>query len=314
MHLNTRRFNTGMSLALLIICTGTLLAVIGSVSIMMPEYAFAQQENSVSRQKSNISVTTDKAEYETGDVVIISGNITTNLADTPVLLQIFRDGNPIHINQITPAQDNTYWEIVRVEGSRWDKTGEYEVNIRYGKDGKAATNFSIVPSQIKNDDITPTESSGRIEVDVGNETFDVGYTITGGSVIDMTLDWRDFTLIVDIETTEEFGSITMNIPREYIGATDTSSSTTADDMFIVQVDGVQVDYSEESNADPSTRDISIGLLKGDAEIRVIGTYAVPEFSHYVMIMLSIAGIMILVILLSKTKKYSNVMHVYKMTK
>ncbi len=309
--LHIRRFHTGTSLALLIICTGILIAVVGSVNIIS-EYAFAQ-ESSLTRQKSNISVTTDKSEYAIGDVIIVSGNITTSLADTPVILQIFRDGNPIHINQITPAQDNTYWEIVKTEGSRWSKVGEYEVNIRYGKDGKAATSFTLVDSQEKEKD-TPTESSGSIEVKVGNETFDVAYTITGGNVIDMTLDWRDFTLIVDIETTEEFGSITIDMPRDYIGAEDTSRPTASDDIFIVQIDGTQVDYNEVNNADRSIRSISIAFLEDDAEIRIIGTYAVPEFSHYVIIMMSIIGIMVMVIVLSKTKKYSNVMHVYKMTK
>lgn len=278
----------------MIMCVGTTMMGIGITDV------FAQ-ERVVPLQKSNISVTTDKTEYTSGDVIIISGNITTNLVNTPVILQIFRDGNPSYINQITPAQDNTYWDIVKAEGAKWEKAGEYEVSIRYGKDGKAITRFNFTPgdgTSAPRD--TPAESTKNIEVDAGNETFDVRYSIIGGKVIDMTLDWRDFTLIVDIEPTNTIGAITMDLPRKYIGAVNTNGNTELDDIFIIQIDGIQAEYKDESSG-TTIRTITINFAEEDSEIRIIGTYAVPEFSHYVIIMISIVGIMIAIITLSKTR-------------
>lgn len=291
-----------------IMCIG----VIGIIAAGLTIDAFAQ-EGVVIDQKSNISVTTDKTEYVSGDVIIISGNITTRLSDTPVILQIFMDGNPAYINQITPALDNTYWDIVKAEGTKWTHEGEYEVNIRYGKDGKATARFNFTPEDdTEKPGFTPPPpegvQEGIMEVESGNETFDVQYSIIGGNLVDVTFDWRDFTLIVDIETTSSVGSVTLDIPREYIGAEKSIGSAVADDIFIIQIDGVQANYAEDSSGS-ATRKITIDFVEGDAEIRIIGTYAVPEFSHYVIIMMAIAGIMTTVIILSKTR-YAKVAYAY----
>lgn len=305
---NPHRAPTAPVKIIIIMCIG----VVGIVAVGIAIDAFAQ-EGVVIDQKSNISVTTDKTEYVSGDVIIISGNITTSLSDTPVILQIFIEGNPAYINQITPALDNTYWDIVKAEGTKWTHKGEYEVNIRYGKDGKATAKFNFTPEDDAERPDPPPPSTGEVqegimEVESGNETFDVQYSILGGNLVDVTFDWRDFTLIVDIETTSNVGSVTLDIPREYIGAEKSIGSAVADDTFIIQIDGVQADY-EEGTSGPATRKITIDFVEGDSEIRIIGTYAVPEFSHYVMMMMAIAGIMTTLIILSKTR-YAKVAYIY----
>lgn len=242
-------------------------------------------------QTAMISVTTDRSEYVHGDVVIISGEIATSLADTPVILQIFKDGNPVYINQITPAGDNTYWDIVKAEGTRWERAGTYEVSIRYGTDGKAAAAFNFVAEGgTAGGQNGAGEITGTMEVDAGNETFDVEYAITGGTVSDMMLDWRDFTLVVEIGATSGAGSITMELPRKYIGAEVTQGRTVTDDIFIVLIDGVQTTYEERASSQ-SARKISVDFVEGDSEIRVIGTYAVPEFTHIVIVGLVSAGML-----------------------
>ena len=262
------------------------------------------RENIQVQQRSIISVTTDKAEYSDGDAIIISGEIRISLAETPVILQIFKDNNPIYINQITPANDNTYWDIVRAEGVKWTRSGEYEIAIRYGTDGKAVTKFNFVPSTAANQNNNGnTISNQNMEVDAGNETFDVLYSITGGTINDMTLDWRDFTLVVEVNVTDRAGSITMDLPRKYIGAEVQRGGSTVDESFIILIDGVQVDYKEGTATNSETRKVTIDLLKGDSEIRIIGTYAVPEFEHIIIIIM-LAGIMLALVILSRTKRYS----------
>lgn len=256
----------------------------------------------IATQNQIVTVTTDRTEYRNGDAIIISGKIATNVIDTPIILQVFTDVNPVYINQITPAGDNSYWDIVKTEGAKWAKPGEYEVSVRYGPDGKATTEFTIVPGIG-----TPGGSSGEItgssEVDAGSETFDVKYVITGGMVEDMTLDWRDFTLLVDINVTSSGGgSITMELPRKYIGAERTDGSSTTDEIFIVLIDDVETAY-DESSPGQTARKITIDFLEGDSEIAIIGTYAVPEFEHMVVVMAAIAGGMLVSVALLRGGRY-----------
>ncbi len=256
----------------------------------------------IAPQNQIVTVTTDRAEYRNGDAIIISGKIATNVIDTPIILQVFTDVNPVYINQITPAGDNSYWDIVKTEGAKWAKPGEYEVSVRYGPDGKATTEFTIVPGTG-----VPGGSSevitGSTEVDAGSETFDVKYVITGGTVEDMTLDWRDFTLLVDISVTgSSGGSITMELPRKYIGAERTDGSSTTDEIFIVLIDDVETAY-DESSPGQTSREITIDFLEGDSEIAIIGTYAVPEFEHMIAVMAAVAGVMLASVMLLRGKRY-----------
>lgn len=256
----------------------------------------------IAPQNQIVTVTTDRAEYRNGDAIIISGKIATNVIDTPIILQVFTDVNPVYINQIMPAGDNSYWDIVKTEGAKWAKPGEYEVSVRYGPDGKATTEFTIVPGTG-----APGGSSevitGSTEVDAGSETFDVKYVITGGTVEDMTLDWRDFTLLVDISVTSSSGgSITMELPRKYIGAERTDGSSTTDEIFIVLIDDVETAY-DESSPGRTAREITIDFLEGDSEIAIIGTYAVPEFEHMIAVMAAVAGVMLASVMLLRGKRY-----------
>lgn len=256
----------------------------------------------ITPQNQIVTVTTDRTEYRNGDAIIISGKITTNVIDTPIILQVFTDVNPVYINQITPAGDNSYWDIVKTEGAKWAKPGEYEVSVRYGPDGKATTEFTIVPG-IGAPGGSSKEITGSSEVDAGSETFDVKYAITGGVVEDMTLDWRDFTLLVDINVTSSSGgSITMELPRKYIGAERTDGSSTTDEVFIVLIDDVETSY-DESPRGQTAREITINFLEGDSEIAIIGTYAVPEFEHMVVVMAAIAGVMLASVMLLRGGRY-----------
>ena len=51
-------------------------------------------------QESIISVKTDDNNYDEGDTIVISGQVTTIIGETPVTLQLFSEGNLIDIAQI----------------------------------------------------------------------------------------------------------------------------------------------------------------------------------------------------------------------
>lgn len=240
-------------------------------------------------QEPLISVQTDDNHYDEGDTIVISGQVNTVIFGTPATLQLFSEGNLVDIAQITIAEDGSYSHTVIAEGPLWKKAGDYVIRVSYGEGNIAESNFSYTPkSSIK-------ETTTNFEVDAGsNGTFDVKYTIKGATIKDIVVDADIFALIVQIESTDE-GTITLELPREFIGA---EKQDGKDDTFIILIDGIEVSYLE-SVVHSESRVITINFEEGDSDIEIIGTYVIPEFGAIVMMVL-VVGIMIAIVV-SKNK-------------
>ncbi len=235
-------------------------------------------------QEAIINVQTDDNSYDEGDIVTISGNVTTVIGETPITLQLFIEGSLVDIAQITVAQDGSYSHTIIAEGPLWKKIGNYLVRVSYGEGNIAETEFSFSP---KSESI---ETTTIFEVSAGSQgTFDVEYTIKGGTIKNMIVDANIFAIIIQIESTDE-GTISLDLPREFIGA---EKQDGKDDTFIILIDGIEVAY-QESVVHSDSRVITINFEEGDSDIEIIGTYVIPEFGTIVMMIL-IAGIMTIII-------------------
>jgi len=240
-------------------------------------------------QEALISVQTDDSIYDEGDTIVISGEVATIVGDTPVTLQVFSEGNLIDIAQIKVAQDGTYSHTIIAEGPLWKKQGEYLVKVSYGVGNVAESEFDFTP---KSESIKTTTN---FEVDAGSYgTFDVEYTIKGGTVEDMVVDSNMFALKVQIDSTDE-GTITLDLPREFI---DAKKQDGKDEIFIILIDGIEVAY-QESSVTSDHRTITINFEEGDSNIEIIGTFVIPEFGTTIM-MIMIIGI-ITIIFASRNK-------------
>ncbi|MHA7734568.1 PEFG-CTERM sorting domain-containing protein [Nitrosopumilus sp. S6] len=251
-----------------------------SLLIISTGFAFAQEQPA-------ITIQTDDKNYDEGDTIVISGEVETFVEGVDVVLQLFREGNMIEIAQITIAQDGTFSKTILAEGPLWKKAGTVTVRASYEVAGGtiAETDFNYEPKS------EVVETTTNFEVDAGSHgTFDVEYTIKGGTVKDMIVDSDIFALIVQIDSTDE-GKIDLDLPREFIGA---EKQDGKDDTFIVLIDGVEVAY-QESVVHSDSRVITINFEQGDSDIEIIGTYIVPEFGTIAMMIL-LVGIMTTVIL------------------
>lgn len=239
---------------------------------------------------SLISVQTDDTTYDEGDTIVISGEIQTIIGQTPVTMQLFKDGNMVEIAQITVSKDGNYSYTILAEGSLWQSQGEYVVKVTYGEGNIAETTFLYTP---KSEVITTTDI---FEVDAGNSgTFDLAYTIRGGTLSNISIDENIFGLVVEINASDD-GKIVLDLPRKYI---DAEKQNGKDEVFIILVekqngDVVETTYKEETSHS-EIRTIMINFEEGDSKIQVIGTYVIPEFGTIVMIILTV-GIMASVIL------------------
>ena len=228
-------------------------------------------------QESLISVQTDDNHYDEGDTIVISGAVSVKIGETPATLQLFSEGNLVDIAQITIAQDGSYSHTVLADGPLWQKQGEYLIRASYGEGNIAESTFNYSPKS------QASSTTKNFEVDAGSHgTFDVEYTIQGGTIDDIVVDSDIFALIVQIDSTDE-GAITLDLPREFIGA---EKQDGKDDTFIVLIDGIEVAY-QESVVLSDSRVITINFEPGDSDIEIIGTYVVPEFGTVVMMILII---------------------------
>jgi hypothetical protein len=213
--------------------------------------------------------------YEQGDVVVISGRVDAVLPDTPLLIQIFRDNNRVHIAQVEVSQDGSYTYTFIADGPYFKTDGKYTVQATYGVAGNVyETTF----------DYQTKESAGTttniFEVNAGQYgTFDVPYTIRGGTIKNILVDPDILGLIVTIDA-EKDGTLTMDLERRWV---DAKKSDGTDDTYIILIDGSEVPYQETTDAD--SRLVTIHFQAGDSDIEIIGTFVVPEFGPLVVAVL-----------------------------
>ena len=251
------------------------------LSLMVGGTAFAQT--------SLISVQTDDINYDEGDTILISGTVNTIIGDTPVTLQLFKDGNMVQVAQFAVAQDGNFSHTIIAEGPQWKNEGEYTVKVVYGEANIAETSFNFTTAA----EIIQTTSN--FEVNAGDSgTFDVRYSIRGGIVDNIVIEPKILGLVVDITANDE-GTLVLDLPRQFI---DAEKQNGKDEEFIILINDIQTTY-EESSSFSEIRTISVDFEKNDSRIQIIGTHVIPEFGTIVMIVLTV-GIMTS-ILLTKNK-------------
>ena len=246
--------------------------------------SFAQVTEPPEPVKPLITVYVDRSSYATEDTIVISGDVKAIVEGTPLTYQIFDPTkNQVQIGQIDVAQDGKYTTTVQ-PGKLWKQNGTYTVKVQYGPPNVVAeTNFEFSG--------TAPPITNIFEVDAGSQgTFDVEYTIKGGIVKDMIIDFEGLALVISIDATSD-GTITVNIPRDLMDAKTTGGE---DDIFIVLIDGAEVTPNEEKTT-TNSRTLTIQFLEEDSDIEIIGTQIVPEFGPIAALVLAIAIISIIAV-------------------
>ena len=240
-----------------------LISFLAVMSIgLSSSYAYSPPD----AQVVSITVSTDKQEYFTGDNIVISGMVRSPVANAPLTLQIFDSQmNLVRIEQVDLSKDGTYTIPVKVGGNLWKNFGTYKVRVQYGFNRVVAqTNFDLV------DMVKPSKQT--FHVDVEGHGYDIPYSIVGGTVNDMIVDFPSFALTLSINATKN-GAISLDIPRDFMDAKKMDGS---DEEFIVLISGSEITPSEVQDSTLS-RNVTINFLKEDSQIELIGTQIIPEF-------------------------------------
>ena len=244
-----------------------------------------------------VSVSTSGETYYKEDHVVVFGTVDTVFENVPITIQIYHEANLIEVAQPDVAKDGTFAKSFNTAGPAWKDDGIYTARAFYTPTQIAEVTFEFYNQVID-------KSSASFPVDIPNSgTFDIGYTIRGGEVQDISMNQERYSISVET-TMNSNGNIILKFPRESFDA----QSNGNDDNFIVLISKesnnkenfVQVEY-EEIGTGPDYRTIRIPLEDGDKSIEVIGTFVIPEFGSIVILIL-IAAISS-VIIISKTRLY-----------
>lgn len=247
----------------------TVAVAVAALVLVAPAFA----------QTNQLTAATNKDTYIEGETIVVSGSVGTRFGnDVHVVIRILEGDNLKDTRQVEVAQDNNFAATFVAEGPKWVSAGEYTVAVAYGDEYKTRITFDFVKEGAAGSE------EGTYEVDAGSlGTFDVPYSITGGSIRSMEIVPDDLAIMVGIDAADT-GRITLELPREFIGA---ESQDSKDIPFIVLIDNIETGAAEAPvHADHRT--LSIDFIEGDSEISIIGTYAIPEFGAAVMAV-AIAG-------------------------
>ena len=241
-----------------------------------------------------VSVTTDSESYSDGDTIMVSGEVASRITGTPITVQILApNGNVVGLEQIEVGDDRTFSFETKPGGILWTSAGDYTIRVQYGASRTAETTFAFGGSEPGTSPATPP-SSTMYTIDAGEGgMFDVGYSITGGSVTSMSVrsDSNFGALTVMIAPTDD-GQLTITLPREVIDAK-TDACSGQDEDYIVLVDRQEQSFTEDVN--DVSRTLTIGFSADSEEIEIIGTCAVPEFGAVAVVVLAVAVVAIVAV-------------------
>ena len=235
---------------------------------------------------ASITANIDKTSYTLGDTIVISGQVQSVVVGTPLAIEILdSQNNVVKIDQIDVSQDGKYTYTTKAAGPYWKLNGSYTVKVQYGPPNVTAqATFTFQSTPIT------TSNIFQLKDPSSQQTFNVNYTISGGSVKTMTIDAQSLSVIVSINSTSD-GTITLQLPRALI---DSKTNSGQDDAFIILIDGAEVKPSSES-ANNDFRSITVQFLQGDQDIEIIGTQIIPEFGPIAALVLAIAIVSIIAV-------------------
>jgi len=231
-----------------------------------------------------ISLSTSNDIYYSGDYVVAFGSVNTIFENMPITIQIYHESNLVDVAQVPVAQDGTFVKSFNAVGQQWNEEGTYTIRAQY-----TPTQIGEIPFEFFSQVID--KSSAAFHVDIPNSgTFDVGYTIRGGEVKNITMNQEHYSILVET-TMNSNGNLILKLPTESFDAKTDGANT----VFIILISKensgsgnfAQAEYEEIATGD-NYRTIRIPLEEGDSEVVVIGTYVIPEFGSIVIIILVVA--------------------------
>ena len=237
-----------------------------------------------------ITLSTDNTAYQQGDIITVSGSIEKVLPNTPVILQIFFVKTQVDVAQIEVSKNGKFSTTFVADGPLWSQDGIGTIRLGYGSTVSEAS-FEFFKTA-RNDVFI-----SNFEVNIPDSgTFDIPFTMKGGTVESISLNQNNLGLDIILNTSSD-GFIKLQIDRDNL---DSLKNDGNDEKFIVLIfnsknaDPIQTEFRELEVTD-QFRTIEIPFQNGDTDIQIIGTFVIPEFGTIATLILVVAIVSIIAI-------------------
>ena len=203
--------------------------------------------------------------YDHNSIITINGHSKLNNAKTPILITVTDPiGNLVTVQQIMVAPNSDFNVKFNSGGPLWKKDGMYIIKAQ---GGGASTIFK-----------TKVELTGGVptgvecaENELNANNYCIPYSITGATVSSSSLDTKNKSIVIMLSDSDE-GTLAIKPSTDIIKG-----------ISLVLVDGQEWD-----DVTISGNDVTIMFPAGTEEIEVIGTFVIPEFGSFAVLILIVA--------------------------
>ncbi|MFM7795935.1 MAG: hypothetical protein ACKO7N_04155, partial [Candidatus Nitrosotenuis sp.] len=203
--------------------------------------------------------------FYSGDTLRVSGKLEKFLQDTPAIIRVLRDSNPVHVAATEISEDGTYDYSFIIDRPYFDHNGEYLVQVKNTVfDTVYETSFDYIT-----DDFNSDKKSWIVE-NSPIENIKIPLKITNATIQNIRADPEILGLVISFDA-ESSGIITLEIPRQLVDAKNGAGGKGQDDAeYLVLLDGVQVSF-EEFQSTSENRTLHIEFPQASKQIQIIGT-------------------------------------------
>jgi len=203
--------------------------------------------------------------YDHNSVIIINGHSKLNNPETPILITVTDPiGNLVTVQQIMVAPNSDFNVKFNSGGPLWTKDGMYIIKAQ---GGGASTIFK---TKVELTGGVPTGVECAVN-ELNANDYCIPYSITGATVSSSSLNTKNKSIVIMLSDSDE-GTLAI-----------TPSTNIIKGISLVLVDGQEWD-----DVTISGNDVTIMFPAGTEEIEVIGTFVIPEFGSFAVLILIVA--------------------------
>lgn len=208
---------------------------------------------------SPILVSTDKADYKVGEIIVISGSVSGGNSIYDVNLSIVDPhGNTIYTEAVDLSYVQKFSTEINTEITGWSDSGNYKILVWHeSEDTQAEIVFSFSSTYGKQ------KTTDTIKI--FNSPINLDYAITSGKITLVRANLEKNSLFFSIDVSSG-GHLTVELPRYVMDAQDEDG----DSDYTILMDYRNAVFVEKKN--PNERTLTIPYIHNTKSIEIVGTF------------------------------------------
>ena len=203
--------------------------------------------------------------YDHNSIITINGHSKLNNPETPILITVTNPiGNIVTVQQIMVAPNSDFNVKFNTGGPLWTKDGMYIIKAQGG--GQS----TVFKTKVELTGGVPSGVECAVN-ELNANDYCIPYSITGATVSSSSLNTKNKSIVIMLSDSDE-GTLAIKPSTNIIKG-----------ISLVLVDGQEWD-----DVTISGNDVTIMFPAGTEEIEVIGTFVIPEFGSFAVLILIVA--------------------------